>query len=98
MLRAPIWFPDPSTGPPQSRFGGNKNAVVGIKRFADEFLGHIWPVRVRGVDEINSEFGKTLQRPDGFCPIQGRPLNARAGYTHRPKTEAVDLHVTTDIE
>src|SRR5262249_44354788 len=47
--------------------------VVGIKRFADEFLGHIWPVRVRGVDEINSEFGKTLQRPDGFCRSKGGP-------------------------
>ena len=57
VFGATIAFPLTRTGSPQSRLGSDKNTVIGMKCLADELLGDMGPIGIRGVDEIDPEVG-----------------------------------------
>src|SRR6476661_2847467 len=98
IFRPTIGFPLTRTGPPQSRLGGDKNSVIGIKCFTDELLRDIRPIGVGAVDEIDPELGNSLEGSDRLCSIDGRTPDTGAGEAHRPEAEAVDLGIAADFE
>src|SRR4029079_3059487 len=52
-------FPLTRTGSPQTRLSSDKNTVIGIKCHADELLGDMGPIGIRGVDVIDPEVGNS---------------------------------------
>ena len=62
---------------------------------ADELFGDIRPIRIGGVDEIDSELLNLLKGSDRLCSICGRTPDAGPGEAHRPEAETIDLDLTT---
>ena len=91
---------NPHVGPgaQQSRFGGDDQPVVGMQRLADDLFGEVGAVGVRGVDEVDAEFGRPPQHADRFVPIGRRAPNALAGQTHCAVAEAVDREIAAESE
>jgi hypothetical protein len=96
IFRTAIRFPLTRTGSPQSRLGGDKNSVIGIKCLADELLGDIGPIGIGGVDEIDSEVSGTLLRVPIASALSAGGPDTRTGQAHRPEAEAMDLDLATD--
>src|SRR5690242_20363065 len=49
IFGATIAFPLTRTGSPQTRLGSDKNTVIRMKCLADELLGDMGPIGIRGV-------------------------------------------------
>ena len=93
-----IPIPCTGTGSPQPGLGRNEHAVIRVKRLANELLGDIRPIGVRGVDEIDAELRQAFEGSDRFVLVERRTPNAGASDAHCPKTEAMDLDVATNLE
>ena len=62
VIRASI--PLPLYGSRQSSLSCNKNTVMRVQRLVDKPLRDLWPVGVRGVDEIDLKLAEALESPD----------------------------------
>lgn len=98
IIRAPVHLPDARARPPEPSLGGNQDAVIRVERFADEPLGDVRPIGIRGVDEIDAELGHALQRPKRFRSIFRRTPDARTRDAHRAEAEAMDFGIAVDLE
>ena len=87
------------TGSQEPGLGGDDEAVpIRVQCFADQFLGHVGPVGVRGVEEVDAEFDGAAQDANGFGAVVGRAPDAVARQTHGPESEPVDGEVAADGE
>src|SRR6476660_10028924 len=64
-LRPPIHLPYAGARALEPSLGGDQNAAIRLERLADELLGHVGPVRIGGIDEVDAEIGQALQRAHG---------------------------------
>src|SRR6478735_11375236 len=78
--------------------GGDQNAAIRMERLADELLGHVGPVRIGGIDEVDAERRQALQRADGLGLVFRRTPNAFSGDAHGAETKAMDLDLAADLE
>ncbi len=86
-------------GAQQPGLGGDDQVVgVGVQRLADQLLGHVRPVRVGGVDEVDAHFDGAAQYADAFVVVGGRAPDALAGEAHCAESQAVDGQVAADDE
>ena len=69
-----------------------------MERFADELFGHVGPVGICGIDEVDAKLGQTLQRADGLGLVFRRTPNAFSGDAHGTEPEAMDLDLAADLE
>ena len=60
------------------------DAVIRVQGLADQFLGHIRPVGVGGVDEVDAEFDGAAQNANAFVAVIGRTPNTFSGQAHGP--------------
>ena len=64
VIRASIPLPLSGTGSRQSSLSCNKNTVMRVQRLVDKPLRDLWPVGVRGADEIDLKLAEALESPD----------------------------------
>ena len=91
----------PFVGPGAQQTGlGRDDDAVGIRvqRLADQFLGYVRAVGVRGVDEVDAEFDGAAQNADAFVAVGGRAPDALTGQAHGAESQAVDGEVAADGE
>lgn len=69
---------------------------IRVQRLGDEFLGHVWPVRVGRVDEIHSELDGAPKHADRFFLVRRRPENARASDAHGAQAHAIDDEIAAE--
>ena len=63
---------------------------VGVQRLADELLGHVGPVGVGGVEEVDAQLDGPSQHGNGPVVIIGGPPHAGAGQLHGAESEPVN--------
>ena len=66
---------------------------IGIKRFADQPIGHVRAVEVAGVDMINAQRQRFTQHGARLLWILGRAEHTRSCQLHGPIAHAVDRNV-----
>ena len=71
---------------------------IRVQRLADQFLGDVRAVGVRGVDEVDAELDEAAQHADAFVGVGRRAPDALARQAHRAESEAVDGEVAADGE
>src|SRR5262245_33342927 len=98
MFRPSVPLPFPGTRSPQPSLRRDENAVIGVERLADQPLGDLRPVGVRGVDEIDTQLWETFEGPGRLCQVNRRAPDAWSGDTHGAKAKAMDLDVAADFE
>ena len=76
---------------PSLRRGGRRR---GAAPSAQQSLGGVGPVRVRGVEELDPELGRAAQQRAGPAGSDGSPQVPRPGERHRPEAEAPDREVS----
>jgi hypothetical protein len=82
FFRTAILAPLVRTGASEAALGGDKQAIIRMQRFADEFLRHMWPVGFGSVDKVHAEFGQTPQSGKRFGFVFRLAPNARTGHAH----------------
>ena len=67
--------------------------VVGVRvqRLANEFVGHVRPVELGGVDVVDTEFHRPPQHRNGFVVVTGRTEDTGPGQLHRTESHPVDV-------
>ena len=66
---------------------------VGMERLADEFVGHVGSVELRGVDVVDAEFDGPAQHGDRLIVVAGRAEDSGSGELHRTETDAENREV-----
>src|SRR5665213_1125033 len=99
VLRAPVCLPLARTGSDKSAFCRD-DEIFGVRhqRFRNELLGHKRSVRVRGIDQVDSEVDCPTEDGDGSCVIGRRSPHPVTGDSHRSKTKSVDDEIVADLE
>jgi len=69
----------------QRQIGG-----VGVQRFADEFVGDVRAVELRGVDVVDAEFDRAPEHRDGLLVIPRRAEDPGSGQLHGAEADAAD--------
>src|SRR5947207_6945686 len=69
-----------------------------MKRLANEFLAHIGSIRIRRIDEIDSEFNCAAQHGDCFGSVGWLAPNAGTGELHRTEAEAANPKIAANCE
>jgi len=52
---------------------------VGVKRLADQFVGDVWPVELRGVDVVDAQLNCAFEDGQRLVTVPRRPEHAGAG-------------------
>ncbi len=74
--------------------GDNAQIVgVGVERFADQLIGHMGAIEIRGIDMVYPGFDGGLQHAHRFFWIFRRAENAGAGQLHGAVTQPIDLAI-----
>ena len=60
-----------------------------MQRLANELLGHIGPVGVGGIDQIDAELDRSTQDTERRVTIGRGTPHPWSGKLHRPESEAV---------
>jgi hypothetical protein len=69
-----------------------------VERLSDEHFGHLGPVRVRGVDQVDAELDDSPEETLCLLRVVGRAPDAGACDPHGAEPKAVDLEVPADGE
>ena len=64
---------------------------IRVERLADEFVGHIRAVELRGVDVVDAEVDGPAQDGERFIVVARRAEDARAGKLHGAVADATDM-------
>ncbi len=77
--------------------GGNYQASrVRKQRFGNQFLAYVWPVGVRGIDEIDIKLRSSAKNRQSCFAIFRRPPNAFASKAHRPEAETMHRNFSAE--
>src|SRR6185312_7678518 len=98
VLRSPERHPAVRAGARQARLGGDAQVAVGMQRLTNEALRDVGAVRVGGVDEVDAELARPLQRADRLRAIGGLAPDAGPGDPHRPEPQAMDGELAAELE
>ena len=91
--------PVPGPRPGQPGLGRDHQIVaVRVKGLVDQPLGHLGPVGVGGVDEVDARLDGAAQDGDGFVAVIGLSPDALPGQLHGAVAESVDLEVAAELE
>jgi hypothetical protein len=71
---------------------------VRMERLSYDFFTHAETVRVRGVDEIDSQVDSAPQNPDGLSPICWLAPNSVSRDSHRAEPQARNAKIASDQE
>ena len=63
---------------------------VRVQRLADQFVGDVGAVELRGVDVVDAEFDGALQHGDRLVVVARRAEDAGSGQLHGAEADAVD--------
>ena len=61
-----------------------------MQGLADQFVGHVRPVELRGVDVVDSQFDRPPQDGDGLVVVARRTEDAGSGQLHGAEADATD--------
>jgi len=82
-----IFNPLVGTRPVKAALSGDHQSWrIRVQRLGNNFFTHPGTVRVRGVDEIDSQLDSAPQNPDGLRPIRRFAPNPSSGDSHRAKS------------
>jgi len=99
MRGAAILNPSVWAGPLETGLGRDQKICgIWMKRFGDKTLCNLRPVRVGGVDEIDSQLDRAPQNRDCLGMIGRFSPDAVAGQLHCAEAESVNGNVPTDYE
>ena len=99
VLGPPVARPLSRPGTGQAALGGDHEPVrVGMKRFGDQVLAHLRPIRVGGVDQIDSSSTTRRSSARAESGSSRRPPDAVARDAHCSEAEAAHLEVAADLE
>jgi hypothetical protein len=98
VLRAAKRIPLVRAGPQQPALGGDRDAVIGVQRLAQQVLGHERSVRIGGVEEVDAQLDCSTKDPERRVAVTGLSPYAGAGQLHRPVAKAVDHPLATEGE
>jgi hypothetical protein len=99
MFGAAVLDPSVWAGPLKTGFGRDQKVVgIWMKRLGDETLGNLGPIRVGGVDEIDSQLHRAPQDGDRLGMVGRFSPYAGASELHCAKAESVNRNVATDYE
>src|SRR5437588_279218 len=99
MLGATVLDPLAWARPLKAGLGRDHKADgIWMKRLGDKTLANFRPVRVGGVDEIDSQFHCAPQYGDRLGMVGRFAPDAVAGELHRTKTESVNEKIAADYE
>ena len=97
MFGAAILNPFVRPGPLKSGFGRDqKIGRIWMQRLGDETLGNHRPVRVGGVDEIDSQLDRAPQDGNRLGMVGRFSPDAGAGKLHRAIAESANGNVAAD--
>ena len=68
-----------------------------MQRLADEFVGHVRAVELRGVDVVDAELDRTPQYRQRLVAVPRRPEHAGPGQLHRAEADSSRLR-TDEVE
>ena len=69
---------------------------VRVQRLGDQLLARARSIRIGSVDEIDTEFDRTLQHASGLDGIAGRAPDAVAGHAHGAESQTAHTQITAD--
>src|ERR1700730_589197 len=69
---------------------------IGIQSLGDDALADIGPVRIRSVDEIDSEFDGTSHDANSLAPIRRLAPDPLPGEPHRTQSEPSHEKIVAD--
>ena len=91
----------PRVGPGAQQTGLRRDddtVGVRVQRLADQSLGHVRAVGIRGVDEVDAEFDGAAQDANAFFGVGGRAPYTLSGQAHGAESQAVDREIAADGE
>ena len=68
-----------------------RSVRVGVQRLADQFVGHIRPIELGGVDVIDAEFDGPPEHRSASARSRGGPEHAGTGQLNGAKAYVVDV-------
>src|SRR2546423_1035521 len=97
MFRATVLDPLVRPGGLKTGFGREQEVGrIGIRRLGDETLGTDGPVRVGGVNEIDSQLDCMSEDSDSLGMVARFPPDPSAGKLHRAKAKPANRDVAAD--
>src|ERR1700724_789127 len=78
--------------------GDHQICRIGMQRLSYDFFTHAGTIGIRGVDEIDSQFDRAPQNPDGLSPIRRLAPNSISRDTHHAESQARNAKVVSDQE
>jgi hypothetical protein len=99
MFGLAVLLPLIGSGAIEARFGCDDQPVrIGVQRLGNDLFAHTGSIRVRGIDEINSQLYRSSQHPHRFFPVLGLSPNSLSRDPHRAESEPVDVEVCCNLE
>src|SRR5260370_7168094 len=97
MFGASVWYPLVRTRTHKASFGSNdKTFWIGIERFCNEVLTHLWSIGVSSINQVDAKFKAAAQHCDGFLLICRSPPDAFTGEAHCTEAHATHLELSTN--
>src|SRR6266478_1892885 len=98
-----FWFsifnPLVGTWPHIAALGGDHQPCrIRVQRLSYDFFTHAGTIRVRGVDEIDSQFHSPPQNPDGLRAVGRLAPNSNSRDAHRAEPQARNPKIVSDEE
>src|SRR5713101_6392016 len=78
--------------------GDHQPCGIRVQRLSYDFFTHAGTIGVRGVDEIDSQFHRAPQNPDGLSPICRLAPNSISGDSHRAEPQARNPKIVSNQE
>ena len=69
-----------------------------MQRFGNQLFAHVRPIRIGGVDKIDSEFDRPPKHANRLVVVLWGPPDSFAGYPHRSKSQPPDWQVAANPE
>src|SRR5207244_6279563 len=91
VFRASVLWPLVGASTQQSSLGRDDQVFrIGVERFGNQRLGHLWPVGISGIEQVHPQFKGVVQDGDGFLPVSRWSPDARTCEAHGAKAETID--------
>jgi hypothetical protein len=88
MFRPSVFNPLVRTGPLEATLCGNHDTLrIRIQSISNDALADVGPIRIRRVNEIDSEFRCASHDANGLAPICGFAPDSLPGEPHRTQSE-----------
>src|ERR1700691_161092 len=85
MLRPSILHPFVWTRPVETALSRNHQiGWIRVQGLGNNLFTHLWAIRIRGINEIDSQLHSLPQYAHGFGPVGRLAPNSVAGDAHRP--------------